>query len=209
MARKTAPSVEDMPPKAVFSAAQTIGQGREIPYGHRKPSCKDYADVIVALVCLAAMAGTIYFAEMDGNYATAMHMTAAIRRVLRVPDPAGNAVDTRKTILVVEKDDSQRLIAKTALERYGYNVALVEDGTQALTFLRNSAGRVALVLLDAGSSGAQIMQKLKGVRPSVPILVSEVAGEKLQAGAAGRIERPFSALPLAEAVQHTLGSRSL
>ena len=209
MTEKTAPSIADTPPKAVFSAAQMVGQGREIPYGHRKPSCKDYADVIVALVCLAAMAGAIYFAQMDGNYATAMRMTAAIRRLLRVPDPAGSAVDTRKTILVVDNDDSQRLVAKTTLERYGYNVALVEDGTQALTFLRNSAGRVALVLLDAGSSGAQIMQKLKGVRPSVPILVSEAAGEKPQAGAAGRIDSPFSALPLAEAVQHALRSRSL
>jgi CheY-like chemotaxis protein len=207
MARKTAPSVADTPPKAVFSAAQTVGQGREIPYGHRKPSFKDYADVIVALVCLAAMAGTIYFAELDGNYATATSMTAAIRRVFHLSGSAERAIDIRKTILVVENDDSQRLIAKTALERYGYNVALVEDGTQALTLLQNSAGRVALVLLDTRSSGA--LQKLKGVRPSVPILVSEAAGEKLQAGAAGRVERPFSALPLAEAVQHTLGPRSL
>ncbi len=209
MARKTAPSVADTPPKAVFSAAQTVGQGREIPYGNRKPSFKDYADVIVALVCLAAMAGTIYFAELDGNYATAMRMTAGIRRVFRLSGSAARAIDTRKTILVVENDDSQRLVAKTALERYGYNVALVENGTQALTLLQNSSGRVALVLLDTRSSGAQIMQKLKGVRPSVPILVSEAAGEKLQAGAAGRIERPFSALPLAEAVRHTLGPRSL
>jgi CheY-like chemotaxis protein len=209
MIRKTAPSTTDTPPKAVFSAAQTVGQGREIPYGHRKPSFKDYTDVIVALVCLAAMAGTIYFAEMDGNYAAATSMTAAIRRVLHVPVPAGRAVDTSQTILVVENDESQRLIAKTALERYGYNVALVENGAQALTFLRNSAGRVALVLLDTRNSGTPTMQKLKGVRPSVPILVSEAAGEKLQAGAAGRIERPFSALPLAEAVQHTLGPRSL
>jgi DNA-binding NtrC family response regulator len=121
----------------------------------------------------------------------------------------GTAVDTRKTILVVESDERQRLIAKTALERYGYNVALVDDGSQALTLLRNGGGRVALVVLDTRSSGAQTMQQLKGIRPSVPILVSEAAGEELQAGAAGRIERPFSALPLAEAVQHTLGPLSL
>jgi CheY-like chemotaxis protein len=209
MTRKMAPSIKDTPPKAVFSAAQTVGQGREIPYGRRNPSFKDYADVIVALVCLTAMAGTIYFAELDGNYATAMRMTAVIQRVFLVSGSAGNAVDTRKTILVVENDEGQRLIAKTALERYGYNVALVENGAQALTLLRNSAGRVALVLLDVRSSGTQIMQQLKGVRPSVPILVSEAAGEKLQPGAAGRVEKPFSALPLAEAVQHTLGPRPL
>jgi CheY-like chemotaxis protein len=202
-------SMTDAPPKAVFSAAQTVGQGHEIPYGCRKPAFKGYADVIVATVCLAMMAGAICFAELDSNYATASHMTAAIRRVFPLPRPAGDAVDTRKTILVVENDGGLRLIAKTALERYGYNVALVDDGAQALTILRNSGGRVALVLLDTDSSGAQTVQQLKGVRPSVPILVSEAAGEKLQAGAAGRIDRPFSALPLAELVEHTLDPRAL
>jgi CheY-like chemotaxis protein len=209
MILRMAHSMTDAPPKAVFSAAQTVGQGREIPYGYRKPSFKDYSDVIVAMVCLAAMAGAIYFAELDTNYATAIRMTTAIRHVFYLSGAAGTAVDTRRTILVVENDEVQRLIAKTTLERYGYNVALVDNGAQALTHLRNSAGRVALVLLDPRNSGAQIMQQLKGVRPSVPILVAEAAGEKLQAGAAGRIERPFSALPLAEAVQHTLGPRSL
>jgi CheY-like chemotaxis protein len=209
MTGKTAASTMDTPTKAVFSAAQTVGQGREIPYGRPKPSFKGYGDVTMALGCLAAMAVTICFAQMDGNYTLTSPMTAAIGRVLHMSGSTGTAVDTRKTILVVESDERQRLIAKTALERYGYNVALVDDGSQALTLLRNGGGRVALVVLDTRSSGAQTMQQLKGIRPSVPILVSEAAGEELQAGAAGRIERPFSALPLAEAVQHTLGPLSL
>lgn len=205
MTREMAPSVVDTPPRAVFSAAQTIGQGREIQYRQRKPLFKDYADVIVALVCLAAMAGSIYFGELDTNYTRATRVTAAIRRVFHLSDPAQNAVDTRKTILVVENDEGQRLIAKTALERYGYNVALADNGTQASTLLQKRAGRVALVVLDARSSGAQFIQELKRVRPSIPVLVSEAASEKLQANAAARIERPFSAAPLAEAVQHMLG----
>ncbi len=209
MTPKMAVTITDAPSKAVFSAAQTVGQGREIAYGRRKPSIKDYGDVIVALLCLTAMAGTIYIAELDGNFATAMRLTATIRRVLHLPRPSAKAVDTRQTILVVENENGQRLVAKTALERYGYDVALADNGKQALTMLRHSGGRVALVLLDVGGAGAQVMQQLKGVRPSVPILVSEAAGEKLQAGAAGRVDRPFSAVPLAEAVQHTLGPRPL
>lgn len=84
MTRRKAPSIAVTPPKAVFSAAQTVGQGREIPSCHRKPSFKDYADVIVALVCLAVMAGTICFAELDSNYMNAMRITAAIRRALHM-----------------------------------------------------------------------------------------------------------------------------
>jgi len=47
------------------------------------------------------------------------------------------------------------------------------------------------------------------MRPRVPVLLSEPAGEKLQAGASARIDSPFSALPLAEAVQKVLRGRAL
>jgi CheY-like chemotaxis protein len=208
MTPKMAPSTTEAPPKAAFSVAQVVGQGREIPYGYRKPSFKDYADVIVALVCLAAMLGTAYFSVLDSNYVTATRVSAAIDRLVR-RGATGKAVDTRKTILVVESDEAQRLIAKTALERYGYNVALVDNGVQAATVFGKAAVRVALVVLDTRSSSVQAILGLKGLRPNVPVLVSEPASEKLQAGASARIDSPFSALPLAEAVQKVLRARAL
>jgi len=127
MTPKMTPSTTEVPPKAAFSVAQIVGQGREIPYGYRKPSFKDYADVIVALLCLAAMLGTAYFSVLDSNYVTATRVSAAIDRVLG-HSVTGRAVDTRKTILVIESEEGQRLIAKTALERDGYNVDLVDIG---------------------------------------------------------------------------------
>lgn len=208
MTPKMAPSNMEAPPKAAFSVAQVVGQGHEIPYGYRKPSFKHYGDVIVALLCLTAMLGTALFSVLDSNYVTAARVSATIDRVFG-RSAAGRAVDTRKTILVVENDEGQRLIAKTALERYGYNVALADDWAQATTVFRKAAGRVALVVLDTRSSGIQAMQELKRMRPCVPILVSEPAGEKLRAGASSRIDSPFTALPLAEAVQTVLRSRAL
>ncbi|HLM98996.1 MAG TPA: hypothetical protein VK335_06930 [Bryobacteraceae bacterium] len=208
MTPKMTPSTTEAPPKAAFSVAQIVGQGREIPYGHRKPSFKDYGDVIVALLCLAVMLGTAYFSVLDSNYVTAARVSAAIDRVLG-RGATGKAVDTRKTILVVASDEGQRLIAKTALERYGYNVALVDNGAQAATVFRKAAGRVALVVVDTRSSSVQAILALKGTRPKVPVVVSEPAGGKLQAGASARIDSPFSALPLAEAVQKVLHARAL
>ncbi len=199
----------DAPRKAVFSGAQTIGQGREKRYAvRRKPSFKDYADVILALVCLAAMAGSMYFTKLDSNYATSTRITAAIQKALG-SRPVGTAVDTRKTILVVENDESQRLIATTTLERYGYRVALADDGAQAMDLFGKAPDRVSLVLVAPRSGGEPMIRQIKSIRPDMPILVSEPAGEKLQAGATGRIERPFSAMPLAETVQKTLASKSM
>jgi len=162
----------------------------------------------VALVCLAAMLGTAYFAVLDSNYTSAMRISGVIEGVLgRVIAPA--AVDTRKIILVVENDEGQRLIAKTALERYGYNVALADNGAQAATLLHRAAGRVALVVLDTRNSNVATIRQLKGMRTNIPIIVSEPAVEKLQAGATARIDRPFTALPLAETVQKLLRARAL
>ncbi len=209
MTPKIAPSITERPPKAAFSVAQTVGQGREIPYGYRKPSFKDYGDVIVALVCLSLMVGVAYFSELDSNYATAMRISAVIQRVLGIPGRARSMADTRQTIVVVEKDEGQRLVAKTALERYGYNVALADNGIEAAGLLHNGAGRVALVVVDAGSMNARAMQQLKSIRPQVPILVAEPAGEKLHEGATARIDRPYAALPLAAAVQKVLGAHTL
>ena len=208
MTPNIAPSNIEPPPKAAFSGAQIVGQGREIPYGYRKPSFKDYADVIVALLCLAAMLGTAYFSVLDSNYVTAKRVSAAIDRILG-PSMSGRPVDTRKTILVVESDEGQRLIAKTALERDGYDVALVDNGAQAVNAFRKAAGRVALVVLDTRNASVQAILEIKGMRPRIPVLVSEPAGEKLQAGASARVDRPFSALPLAEAVQKVLRTRAL
>jgi len=209
MTPKVAPSTADATPKAAFSVAQTVGQGHEIPYGYRKPSFKDYSDVIVALLCLAAMFGTAYFSVLDSNYTTAARISAFIQRAIGVRSGVLNAVDTRRTILVVENDEGQRLIAKTALERYGYNVALADNGTEAAAFLRKGEGRVALVVLDTRRATAQAMQQLKGVRPHVPILAAGPAGDKLPAGMTATIESPYSALPLAAAVQKVLHSRAL
>jgi len=208
MTPKIAPSNLELPPKAAFSAAQIVGQGHEIPYGHRKPSVKDYADVVVALLCLTAMLGVAYFAVTDSNYPTAARISAAIERVFG-PGAAQKAVDTRKTILVVENDERQRLVAKTALERYGYNVTLADNGAQATALFHKAAGRVALIVLDTRSSGVQAIQQFKRMRPRVPVLVSGPPNERLQAGVSARIDSPFEALPLAEAVQNLLRGRTL
>ena len=164
--------------------------------------------MIVALLCLTAMLGTAYFAVADSNYATAARVSAAIDSVLG--RGAGHRpVDTRKTILVVENDEGQRLVAKTALERYGYDVALADNGAQAAALFHKAAGRVALIVLDTRSAGVQAIQQIKSMRPRVPVLVSGPGSEKLQAGTSARIDSPFTALPLAEAVQKLLRGRAL
>lgn len=208
-------------PKAARAVPQTIFPDGEIPSGeYPRVSFRDKADLAVGLACLVVLLGTISFSELDNNYATSMRMTAAIQRVFGILRPAekravhvgGPAPQAGRIILVADDDYGQRLIAKTTLERYGYVVALADNGPQAVAFFRKAAYRVALVLLgqSAGQdSGEATVEQLKSIRPDVRILVSQPPGEKPAAGshAVGRIEKPFRAMPLAEAVERALRSR--
>jgi len=163
------------------------------------------------MAMLAVLAGLIYVSELDSVYWTNTRITSFVQHALGIRRPVddGAAARARRVIVVAENDENQRLIAKTTLERYGYAVALADDGTQAEAFLRKAGARVALVVLDRAAlrdSAGEAIRQLKSIQPNVRILMSQAVGEDSRAvsGAAGLIERPFSSVPLAEAVQKAL-----
>ncbi len=199
--------------KVTSSAVQIIGLSPKACDGiSNKPSSAGTADLIAALVCMALLFSAIGFSQLDSDYATATRMSSGIHRVFGIRDAQNDAAtNDAKLILVAENDNRQRLIAKTTLERYGYNVALADDGPQAVALFRKAAYRVALVILggaDPRSSSQDVVRQLKKIRPDVRILVSGAAGEKAPTGSsvAGWFARPFSASPLAEAVRKALST---
>ncbi len=181
---------------------------------HRTRSSVDTAQLALALVMVAVLAGLIYVSELDNVYWTNMRITAFVQRALGIRRPVddGSAARARRIIVVAENDENQRLIAKTTLERYGYAVALADNGAQAEALLRKAGPRVALVVLDREAlriSTRDTIQQLKSIQPNVRILMAQAAGEGSRAvsGAAGSLERPFSSMPLAEAVRKALAPK--
>jgi len=179
----------------------------------RRPA--DIADLAFAVVCMMILFAAFIFSELDSRPDVSLRMTSAIRgllgrftRVEATPDGHGISVHAGRIILVAENDDRQRLIAKTTLERYGYDVALAENGPAAITFFRKSAYQVALVVLGPREPRrAEVIQRLRAIRPDVRILEARAPGEGQQSESrvAGFVAIPFSAVSLAEAVRQTLG----
>jgi CheY-like chemotaxis protein len=178
-----------------------------VRYLRPKPAIRDKAELVVALACLGTLLGAIAFSEMDNNFATTMRINAVVNSALGIVSASGKAADLRRTILVVENDNVQRIVAQTTLERYGYAVVLADNGHQAQAFLRRPKPQVSLVVVDTTAIPAGEMRQLHSIRPSVPILISQAPGEKHQAGATAWIERPLQAGPLATAVSNALASR--
>ncbi|HET9321544.1 MAG TPA: hypothetical protein VFO27_17260 [Bryobacteraceae bacterium] len=173
--------------------------GCEYQYGPRgRSSLRDKVNLAIALLFLTIFIGAACYPEID-NAATAQ-VTESIRSAVGVSESRAT-----RTILVVENDDGQRLIVKSALERYGYNVALADSGDQALALLKRPGQPVALVLMGGTHMNAAALRQLQSARPDVPVLLSEPPGRKH--GARLRVERPFSAGPLATAVGEALAKK--
>ena len=176
----------------------------------RKPSSAGTADLMAALVCMAILFGAIGFSQLDSDYATATRMSSVVRRIFGARDERNDVVSNGgKIILVAEKNDRQRLIAKTTLERYGYNVLLADDGPETVAFFRKTAHRVALVILGGAgpqSSTQDLIGKLRKIRPDIRILVSRAGGEDAPSTTGGWLAKPFNAPRLAEAVRKALST---
>ena len=205
-------SIVDPERKVVGGDGQDAGY-RSLTYGYNRTqkSVRDAADLGIAFLFVFLLLCAARFADLDSNFATSMGLTSAIRQVLGLPATGSGVNDGTnggKFILVAEKDNAQRLIAKTTLERYGYAVTLTDDSSQAVAIFRKAAPRVSLVLLDRAelrSSAGSVVRQLKRIRPDVRILVSQSGDEQLPSGVTG-IAGPLSAPPLTEAVRRVLAS---
>jgi len=203
--------IDDAERKVVGGDGQDLSR-RSLTYGYDRPrkSVRDAANLALAILFALLLLVTASFAALDSNFATSAQMTSAIRQALGLPSGLGSntRVDDTKFILIAEKDNAQRLVAKTTLERCGYSVVLTDDGSEAVALFRKAAQRVSLVLLDRAelrNSTVSVVRQLKEIRPDVRILVSQPGNEQPPSGVI-RILGPLSAAPLTETVRRVLAS---
>ena len=116
-------------------------------------------------------------------------------------------------ILVVDDEAIVRKAAQAALERYGFTVVLAENGTAAIGLYRNRAAEIAAVVLDLtmpGVSGEETLRQLRSIRSNVKVILSsgynevEVINRFIGKGLAGFIQKPYTAMALADSVAAVL-----
>lgn len=119
---------------------------------------------------------------------------------------------TGQTILVVEDDDSVRLLLDSVLQDLGYRVHLAENGQQALDML-DRLGTLDLLITDVGLpglNGRQLAEIVQQHRPGLPVLFisgyaenaatrSEFLGHRMRL-----MTKPFTLESLAETVSSVL-----
>ncbi|MBP6629454.1 MAG: response regulator [Kofleriaceae bacterium] len=119
----------------------------------------------------------------------------------------------RGLVLLVDDEPLIRQATTRLLERFGLTVLTATDGAEAVRLFEARAADIALVILDMAMpvmSGAECFVRLRALRP-VPILlasgyaVEAEARALLAAGAAGFLDKPYSASQLGQQVTRILG----
>lgn len=86
-----------------------------------------------------------------------------------------------KTLLVVDDDESIRLLLRDEFCDNGYNVVTAIDGEEGLVaFDEQSIDVVVLDLNMPKVTGEQVAQKLKGKAPEVPVVIYTANPERLE-----------------------------
>src|SRR6267378_2142952 len=118
-----------------------------------------------------------------------------------------------ETILVIDDEEVVRRTARATLERLGYTVVLAENGAKGILRFRECSAKVSLVLLDLtmpGMPGEEVLERLKAIRPDVPVILSsgfsemEVTRRLSGKGPASFLQKPYTARQLAEQVRSVL-----
>jgi len=117
------------------------------------------------------------------------------------------------TILLVDDEDSIRMVAGRMLEQLGYQVLMAANGHQALEIYRREQNRIDLMILDMimpGMGGAESFHKVKAINPMVKVLLSSgysldgETQEVMAAGAHGFIQKPYRIAALSHKVAELL-----
>ncbi len=83
-----------------------------------------------------------------------------------------------KKILLVDDEDSIRLVYEEEFKEDGYLVISAQNGTEALTLFKSE--RPDLVILDIqmpGMNGIEVLRQMKTIDTSVPVILSSAFPE--------------------------------
>jgi CheY-like chemotaxis protein len=118
------------------------------------------------------------------------------------------------TVLVIDDEETIRIVAKAILSACGFTVILAEDGATGLDSFEKHADRINIVLVDMvmpKRSGRETIAEIRKRKPDVKIVLSsgfsrdEKVNEVLRQGADDFIQKPYTFDNLTEVLRRLLG----
>ena len=125
-------------------------------------------------------------------------------------------MNDKKTVLVIDDDDSLRRVIEYTLDEAGFRVLTARDGTQGLQIFAEEQPSVVLTDIQMpGISGYDVLQSIRTSHPEVQVIIVTAFGTVEQAvdamknGAFDYLTKPFSRDELRLVVQRAFSFLSL
>jgi PAS domain S-box-containing protein len=125
--------------------------------------------------------------------------------------PAADSVEG--LVLVIDDEEAVREAVTDILELHGLDVVTAADGQTGIELFRQRSQEISLVLLDLsmpGLSGQETFRALRGIDPTVPVILSsgynehEATRRFVGKGLAGFLQKPYNLEGLVEKIQQYL-----
>ena len=117
------------------------------------------------------------------------------------------------TILVVDDEETVRLVTRAMLEEFGFQVLLASGGREGLELFSQHAHEIVAVLLDItmpGLSGEQTYQEILRHKPQARVILTSGYNEQEATrrfagqGLAGFVQKPYQSLSLIQKLREVL-----
>jgi len=125
----------------------------------------------------------------------------------------GQLLKGSETVLLVDDEEMIFEVGQAMLEKLGYRVVVAVGGKQAVDIVKRKGNEIDLVLLDLimpGMDGGEVFDRIKQIRPHIPVVLSSgyaingQAGEIMQRGCNGFIQKPFTISELSQKIRKVL-----
>ena len=161
--------------------------------------------------------GMIKVHSEEGKGTTFTILLPASERPVEAAAPVSDEIPTGSEVVLLVDDEHHVLeVGEELLRSLGYSVVTAPNGRQALEVYRRRGPEIALVVLDMimpGMGGGDTFDALRGIDPQVRVLLASgysldgEAGEILERGCAGFIQKPYTRGELARKLRSVLDGK--
>ena len=153
------------------------------------------------------------YSEVGEGTTFNIYLPASDREVRPEPRPAARPVKGSETILLVDDEDLILEVGRELLKELGYRVVVAGSGQKALDLVADLGEELHLVILDLimpGLDGGQTFDRIRELKPGIPVILSSgyslngQATDIMDRGCDGFIQKPYSLARLSRKIRQVL-----
>jgi PAS domain S-box-containing protein len=152
------------------------------------------------------------------GHGTTFHIYLPMSDEEAYPDApmAGRLLKGSETVLLVDDEEMILEVGQAMLKKLGYRIIVADSGRQALDVVDSKGDDIDMVILDLimpGMDGGKVFERIKEIRPQLPVMLSSgyaingQADDIMKRGCNGFIQKPFSISALSIKIRKILDDR--